>query len=61
MHLNQMKIGRAQNYLDPEHIMKIFEYYDSYKDVNTNTIIVPIDKNKKNEYSLHVPLYVKKI
>jgi len=57
---DQMRVGRAQNYLDPEHIKKIFEWYNNYKNINTYTITVPLENIKKNEYSLHVPLYVKK-
>jgi type I restriction enzyme M protein len=58
---DQIKIGRAKNYLEPEHVKKIFEQYKIYKDIESYTKIVSIDEIKANKYSLNISLYVEKI
>jgi type I restriction enzyme M protein len=56
----QIRIGRAQNYLEPEHVQKIFEVYSNNKDVQNYSKIVSIQDIKANDYNLNIPLYVKK-
>jgi type I restriction enzyme M protein len=58
---NQMRIGRAQNYLEEEHIKQIYEWYCLNEDVQNYTKVVSMDQIKKNNYELHIPLYVEKI
>ena len=58
---DQIRIGRAQNYLEPEHIKKIFRLYSAYEDIENYSKITSIQDIKDNEYSLNIPLYVGKI
>ncbi len=58
---NQIRVGRAQNYLEPYNINKIFEQYCAYRNFKNYTKVVSIDDIKQNEYNLHIPLYVEKI
>ena len=55
-----MRVGRAQNYLEPEHIKKIFEQYYGYKDIVNYAKVATMNDIESNDYSLHVPLYVNK-
>lgn len=58
---DQLHVGRAQNYLETEHIKKIFELYCKNKDVNNHSKVAAIEDIKENEYSLKITLYVEKI
>jgi type I restriction enzyme M protein len=58
---NQIRVGRAQNYLESEHIKKIFELYSAYKDIKNYSRIASMEDIKANQYSLNIPLYVEKI
>jgi type I restriction enzyme M protein len=58
---DQIRVGRAQNYLEPENIKKIFEIYSAYKDFENIAKISSIENIKANEYSLNISLYVEKI
>ena len=57
---DQIRVGRAQNYLEQEHINKIFEQYCAYKYVENYAKIALIEEIKLNEYSLNINLYVEK-
>ena len=58
---DQIRVGRAQNYLEPEHIKKIFEQYCAYEDIENYSKIASMEDIKANQYSLNIPLYVEKI
>jgi type I restriction enzyme M protein len=58
---DQLRVGRNQNHLEPEHVNKIFEWYCVNKDFENYTKIVSIEDIKKNEYNLNILLYVEKI
>jgi type I restriction enzyme M protein len=58
---NQIRIGRAQNYLELNHIKKIYEQYCAYEDFENYTKLVTINDIKENDYNLHIPLYVERI
>lgn len=57
----QIRVGRAQNFLDPEHVKQIFNWYHEYQDVENYVKIASIDDLKENDYNLNIPLYVEKI
>ena len=57
---DQVKKGRAQNTLEPEHIETIYKWYSDFKDVKNHTKVVGIDEIKANGYNLNIPLYVEK-
>jgi type I restriction enzyme M protein len=57
---DQIRIGRAQNYLEYEHVNKIYRLYKDYKNIDNLSKVVSIEDIKKNEYSLNIPLYIRK-
>ncbi len=57
----QVRVGRAQNYLEPEHVNQIFEWYKAYKDVENYVKVATKKDLKENDYNLNIPLYVEKI
>ncbi len=57
----QLRVGRAQNYLEPDHINRIHTWYKSYSDVENYVKVSSIDELKENDYNLNIPLYVEKI
>lgn len=58
---NQVRVGRAQNYLEPEHVNQIFDWYNGYKDVENHVKLVTTNDIKENDFNLNIPLYVEKI
>lgn len=58
---NEFKQGRAQNYLLPEHIDNIRNYYDDYKDIQGISKVVSLDEIKENDWNLNIPRYVEPI
>tara|TARA_R100000935_G_scaffold29362_1_gene49654 strand:+ start:6337 stop:7818 length:1482 start_codon:yes stop_codon:yes gene_type:complete len=57
----QVRVGRAQNYLEPEHVNKIFEWYNDFEDVENYVKVSTQADLKENDYNLNIPLYVEKI
>jgi len=57
----QVRVGRAQNYLEPEHVAQLFEWYKAYGDVENFVKIASQNELKENDYNLNIPLYVEKI
>ena len=58
---DQIRVGRAQNYLEYENINQIFNWLKEYKDVENYVKIVSLREIEENEYNLNIPLYVEKI
>ena len=58
---DQMRVGNAQNYLESEHVKKIFNLYSEHKDVQNYSKVVSIEEIKDNDYNLSISLYVEKI
>lgn len=58
---DQVRVGRAQNFLEPEHVKRIHSWYTDYVDVENYVKIASIDDLIENEYNLNIPLYVEKI
>ena len=58
---DQVRVGRAQNYLEPEHVNQIFNWYQSFANVENYVKVASIDDLKENDYNLNIPLYVEKI
>ncbi len=58
---DQVRVGRAQNYLEPKNVQQIFEWYSEYKDVENYVKVVSMAEMKENDYNLNIPLYVEKI
>ena len=58
---DQVRVGRAQNFLEPKHINQIFEWYNSFIEVDNYTKIASLKDIAENDYNLNIPLYVEKI
>jgi len=50
--------GRAQNYLEPEHVLEIQSWFEKYEDVQDNVRIVSIDEIKDEDWTLNIARYV---
>lgn len=58
---DQVRVGRAQNYLEPEHVNQIFDWYRDFKDVENYVKVAFKEDLEENDYNLNIPLYVEKI
>ncbi|NVO21237.1 MAG: SAM-dependent DNA methyltransferase [Bacteroidetes bacterium] len=58
---DKVRVGRAQNFLEPEHVQQIYSWYLACKDVGNYVKLASIEEIKENEYNLNIPLYVEKI
>jgi len=57
---DQVRVGRAQNYLENEHIEGIYRWYRDYKDVQDHAKVVELEQIETNDFNLNIPLYVEK-
>lgn len=57
----QIRVGRAQNFLEPEHVRQIFEWYESYNDVDNFVKVASLSEIEENDFNLNIPLYIEKI
>ncbi len=58
---DQIRVGRAQNHLEPEHVQQIHEWVQAYVDVENYVKVASMDDLKENDFNLNIPLYVEKI
>lgn len=58
---DQVRVGRAQNFLEPEHVDIIYKWYQDFNDVENHVKVVPIETIRENNFNLNIPLYVEKI
>jgi type I restriction enzyme M protein len=58
---DQVRVVRAQNFLEPNHVKQIFDWLRDYKNVENYVKIASIEDIKENDYNLNIPLYVEKI
>ncbi|WP_421894071.1 type I restriction-modification system subunit M [Marinoscillum sp.] len=58
---DQVRVGRAQNYLEPEHVNQIFEWFKSYADVENYVKVADLKDLEENDFNLNIPLYVEKV
>lgn len=57
---DQVKVGRAQNYLEKEHADRIYSWYTSFKNVKDHAKVVSLKEIAGNNWSLNIPLYVER-
>lgn len=57
---DQVRTGRAQNFLDATHIDAIYKWYSDWTNVKDHAKVVSLNDIKKNDYNLNIPLYVEK-
>ena len=58
---DQVRVGRAQNYLEPEHVNQIFDWYSDFEDVENYVKVASKLDLEENDFNLNIPLYVEKI
>ncbi|MGF1750604.1 N-6 DNA methylase [Vibrio cionasavignyae] len=58
---DQIRVGRAQNFLEPNHVQLIYDWYHNYQDVENYVKVASMDELAENDYNLNIPLYVEKI
>lgn len=58
---DQVRVGRAQNYLEPNHVNQIFKWYKDFQDVENYVKVATLDDLEENDFNLNIPLYVEKI
>lgn len=58
---DQIRVGRAQNYLEHEHVKQIHEWYLAYQGVENYAKVADMDELAENDFNLNIPLYVEKI
>ncbi len=56
----EIRVGRAQNYLEPEHVQKIYSWYQGCIDVENYVKVVSTEMLREKSYNLSIPLYVEK-
>ena len=57
---DQIRVGRAQNYMEPQHVDAIYGWYRGFKDVTDYVKVISVDELKAKEYNLNIPLYIEK-
>ncbi|MCI5165275.1 MAG: SAM-dependent DNA methyltransferase [Candidatus Electrothrix sp. GM3_4] len=58
---DQIRTGRAQNFLEPEHVERIHTWLRDSADVENYVKIATLDELAENDFNLNIPLYVEKI
>ena len=58
---DQVRVGRAQNYLETPHIDQLFNWYLENKDVENYVKVASMKDIEENDFNLNIPLYVEKI
>jgi type I restriction enzyme M protein len=58
---DQVRVGRAQNFLEPQHVKQLFDWYTNFKEVENYTKVASLKDITENDYNLNIPLYVEKV
>ncbi len=58
---DQIRVGRAQNFLESEHVQTIHTWLNAYTDVENYVKVASIAELKENDFNLNIPLYVEKL
>lgn len=58
---DQVRVGRAQNFLEPSHVQQIYQWYQNYQDIENYVKVVELKELEENDFNLNIPLYVEKI
>ncbi|RZK12974.1 MAG: hypothetical protein EOO43_18350 [Flavobacterium sp.] len=57
---SQIRVGRAQNFLEPEHVKQIYDWFTGYKDVPDHVKVVDVEDILEKDFNLNIPLYIEK-
>jgi type I restriction enzyme M protein len=58
---DQVRVGRAQNFLEPNHVSQLFDWYTNFKEIENFAKVVTLKDISDNEFSLNIPLYIEKV
>jgi type I restriction enzyme M protein len=58
---DQIRVGRAQNYLEPAHVQQLFTWFKDGQDVKNHVHSADMAEIQENDFNLNIPLYVEKI
>jgi len=58
---DQIKVGRAQNYLEQEHADQIYTWYSDFKNVKDHVKVATLKEMEYNDWSLNISLYIQKV
>ena len=58
---DQVRVGRAQNFLEKEHVEQLYEWYQGNDEVENHVHVATLEEIQENDYNLNIPLYVEKI
>ena len=58
---DQVRVGRAQNYLEENHVKQIYDWITAFENVENYVKVVTYDDIAENDFNLNIPLYVEKI
>lgn len=58
---DQVRVGRAQNYLEENHVQQLFDWFTAFENVENYVKVVSFDEIAENDFNLNIPLYVEKI
>lgn len=57
----QIRVGRAQNFLERKHVDRIYGWYRKNEDVENHVKLATLEEIAENDHNLNIPLYVEKI
>ena len=57
----QIRVGRAQNFLEKEHVERIYGWYQKFTNVENHVKVATLEEIADNDYNLNIPLYVEKV
>jgi type I restriction enzyme M protein len=58
---DQIRVGRAQNYLESKHINQIYDWYLKFEDVQNYVRVATLNTLEQNNFNLNIASYVEKI
>ncbi|MGG5600627.1 type I restriction-modification system subunit M [Myroides sp. C8-3] len=58
---DQIRVGRAQNFLEREHVDQLFAWYNNYQNIENYVQVVEMQQIIENDYNLNIPLYIDKV
>ena len=58
---DQVRVGRAQNFLEKEHVEQLYGWYQDNDEVENYVHVATLEEIQENDYNLNIPLYVEKI
>ena len=58
---SQVRVGRAQNFLEAEHVNTIYDWYTGFADVPNHARVVDLEELQRKDFNLNIPLYIDKL